>query len=165
MKRLMILVAACAAAVLLTSPRATYAQHDDPDMEWEEVGDEAAAGETLFARLGGQEKITGVVEDFVSLVMADEKLKAHFEKTDTAQWKKDLAGQITKASGGETDFAGKTVKESLTGMGVTEEGLQEVAKHLSASLEKHQINKADSDSLLVTLELKKAEPEPSAQQQ
>ena len=33
MKRLFLLFAACAALMLVVRPAATYAQHDDPDME------------------------------------------------------------------------------------------------------------------------------------
>lgn len=159
MKRLLICAAAFAVMVLLTGPQTVFAQHDDPDMEWEMAEDETTG--TLFSRLGGQEKITTIVGDFVSIILADDKLKGHFEKADQAQWKKDLTGQLTKAAGGETDFAGKTVRESLTAMGLTEEEFQATGKQLAASLEKSQIAKADGDALLVALEFKKPEPEPA----
>ena len=71
MKRLFLLFAACAALMLVVSPAATYAQHDDPDMEWEMDG-------PLYDRMGGEEIVSGIVEEFVSMVIEDDKLKNHF---------------------------------------------------------------------------------------
>ncbi|MBM3263947.1 MAG: hypothetical protein FJY97_11050 [candidate division Zixibacteria bacterium] len=155
MKRLSMLVASCTAVLFMANAAPVFAQHDDPDMEWEMAEEEAP---NLFARLGGQEKVATIVGDFVAMVMADDKLKKLFEKTDQMQWKKDLAGQIAKAAGGQTDFAGKSLKESLSTMHVSEEGIQGVTRQLAATLEKHKIAKTDGDALLVALELKKAEP-------
>lgn len=149
------MVAGCAAVLLLMGSQTAYAQHDDPDMEWETA--EAPATEILFSKMGGQEKITSVVTDFVTLIMADEKLKKTFEKTDPAQWKKELTGQITKAAGGETTYTGKTLKDSLTGMGIKEESLVAVTGQMAAALEKNKIEKSIGDALLTALELKKME--------
>lgn len=155
MKRFLTLVAGCTAVLLLMGSQTSYAQHDDPDMEWETA--ETPATETLFAKMGGQEKIAIVVSDFVTMIMADEKLKKMFEKADQIQWKKELTDQIIKAAGGETTYAGKTLKDSLTGMGIKEENLVAVTKQLAAALEKNKVEKASGDALLTALELKKLE--------
>lgn len=155
MKRLLTMVAACTAVLLLMGPNRSSAQHDDPDMEWETA--EAPATGTLFAKMGGQDKITGVVGDFVTLIMADVNLKKSFEKADQTQWKKELTDQITKAAGGETTYKGKTLKDSLAGMGINEEGLMAITKQMAAALDKNRIEKVSGDALLVALELKKME--------
>ena len=67
MKRLFLLFAACAALMLVVRPAATYAQHDDPDMEWEMDG-------PLYDRMGGEEIVSGIVEEFVSMVIEEDKL-------------------------------------------------------------------------------------------
>ena len=147
MKRLFMLFTACAALMLVMSPAATYAQHDDPDMEWEADG-------ALFDRLGGEEVVKGVVEDFVSMVMKDEKLKNHFEGADQAKMKEMLVAQITSASGGEIEYSGKTFKESLGDMGVKGETLEKVTAHMTASLEQNEAWPEDVEELLVVLQLK-----------
>jgi hemoglobin len=155
MKQLFGLTLAFAGMIMLAGPGTTYAQHDDPDMEWEEMADEAP----LIERIGGAEKLRGVVEDFVSMVMADEKLKSHFEKADKTQWTEELKGQLTRAAGGETTYEGKTLKESLGAAGINGESLGSVAEHLMASLEKHEVTHENGEALLTALELKKTEPE------
>ena len=45
--------------LLIGSASAVYAQHDDPNMEWVMDG-------PLYDRLGGEEMIRGVIDDFVA---------------------------------------------------------------------------------------------------
>ena len=152
MKRLFLLFAACAALMLVVSPAATYAQHDDPDMEWEMDG-------PLYDRMGGEEIVSGIVEEFVSMVIEDDKLKSHFEGVDQEKMKEMLVAQITYASGGEIEYEGQTFLESLAGMGITGESLQSITEHMAASMEANEAWPEDVDELLVVLELIEGEME------
>ena len=152
MKRLFLLFAACAALMLVVSPAATYAQHEDPDMEWEMDG-------PLYDRMGGEEIVSGIVEEFVSMVIEDDKLKSHFEGVDQEKMKEMLVAQITYASGGEIEYEGQTFLESLAGMGITGESLESVTEHMTASMEANDAWPEDVDELLVVLELIEGEHE------
>jgi hemoglobin len=156
MKRLFVLFAACAALMLAVIPATTYAQHDDPDMEWEADG-------PLIDRLGGEEILSGIVDDFVSMAMADDKLKSHFEGSDQAKMKEMLMAQITFAAGGEIEYAGKTFVESLGEMGITGEYLESITAHMTASLEQNEAWPEDVEELLVVLELQEEEMEEGAE--
>ena len=152
MKRLFLLFTACAALMLVVSPAATYAQHDDPDMEWEMDG-------PLYDRMGGEEIVSGIVEEFVSMVIEDDKLKNHFEGVDQEKMKEMLVAQITYASGGEIEYEGQTFLESLAGMGITGESLESITEHMTASMEANDAWPEDVDELLVVLELIEGEME------
>lgn len=136
--------------LLIGTAAPLHAQHDDPNMEWEMDG-------PLYDRLGGEEMIIGVIDDFVDAAAAEEQLKGHLEGVDQDAWKADLLAQFTFVAGGEIEYDGKSFKESLGEMGVTEEAMELVADQLTIALEMNEAWPEDVDELLVALELKEAE--------
>lgn len=128
----------------------THAQHDDPNMEWVMDG-------PLYDRLGGEEMIRGVIDDFVAAAVEEEQLKNQLEGIDKNLWKENLLAQFTAVSGGEIEYNGKSFKESLGAMGITEGSLELVADQLTIALETNEAWPEDVDELLVALELKEAE--------
>ena len=139
-------------ALLLLTGAATpvHAQHDDPNMEWVMDG-------PLYDRLGGEEMIRGVIDDFVSAAVDEEQLKNQLEGVDQDVWKETLLAQFTAVAGGEIEYDGKSFKESLEEMGIAEESMDLVADQLTIALETNEAWPEDVDELLVALELKEAE--------
>jgi truncated hemoglobin YjbI len=109
--------------------------------------------------MGGEEIVSGIVEEFVSMVIEDDKLKSHFEGVDQEKMKVMLVAQITYASGGEIEYEGETFLESLAGMGITGESLESVTEHMTASMETNDAWPEDVDELLVVLDLLEKEHE------
>ena len=143
-------MALSALLLLIGTTAPSHAQHDDPNMEWVMDG-------PLYDRLGGEEMIMGVIDDFVSSAVEEEALKAQLEGVDQEAWKEALLAQFTVVSGGEIEYDGKSFKESLGEMGITEEALDLVADQLTIALETNEAWPEDVDELLVALELKEAE--------
>ena len=142
---------ALSALLLLTGTTAPlHAQHDDPNMEWVMDG-------PLYDRLGGEEMIMGVIDDFVASAAEEEALKAHLEGVDQEAWKETMLAQFTVVSGGEIEYDGKSFRESLGEMGIAEETMDLVADQLTIALEMNEAWPEDVDELLVALELKEAE--------
>ena len=151
MTRLVMATAALSALVLLVGTAAPlHAQHDDPNMEWVMDG-------PLYDRLGGEEMIMGVIDDFVAAAVEEEPLKGHLEGVDQDAWKETLLAQFTFVSGGEIEYDGSSFKESLAEMGIEEASLETVADQLTLALELNEAWPEDVDELLVALELKEAE--------
>ncbi len=148
----MILFSMALSALLLLTGAATpvLAQHDDPNMEWVMDG-------PLYDRLGGEEMIRGVIDDFVSSAVEDEQFKNQLEGVDQDVWKEALLAQFTAVSGGEIEYDGNSFKESLGEMGIAEESMELVADQLTIALEMNEAWPEDVDELLVALELKEAE--------
>ena len=151
MTRMAMATAALSALLLLIGSAAPlHAQHDDPNMEWVMDG-------PLYDRLGGEEMIMGVIDDFVAAAVDEEPLKGHLEGVDQDAWKETLLAQFTYVSGGEIEYDGNSFKESLALMGIEETSLETVADQLTIALELNEAWPEDVDELLVALELKEAE--------
>ena len=151
MTRMVMATAALSALLLLIGTAAPlHAQHDDPNMEWVMDG-------PLFDRLGGEEMIMGVIDDFVAAAVEEEPLKGHLEGVDQDAWKETLLAQFTFVSGGEIEYDGSSFKESLAEMGIEEASMETVADQLTIALELNEAWPEDVDELLVALELKEAE--------
>ena len=136
--------------LLIGTTTPLHAQHDDPNMEWVMDG-------PLYDRLGGEEMIMGVIDDFVASSAEEETLKTQLEGVDQEAWKQTLLAQFTFVSGGEIEYDGKSFRESLGDMGISEEAMDLVAEQLTIALETNEAWPEDVDELLVALELKEAE--------
>ncbi len=151
MTRMVMATAALSALLLLIGTAAPlHAQHDDPNMEWVMDG-------PLYDRLGGEEMIMGVIDEFVAAAVEVEQLKGHLEGVDQDAWKETLLAQFTFVSGGEIEYEGSSFKESLAEMGIEEASMETVADQLTIALELNEAWPEDVDELLVALELKEAE--------
>jgi len=151
MTRMVMATAALSALLLLIGTAAPlHAQHDDPNMEWVMDG-------PLYDRLGGEEMIMGVIDDFVAAAVEEEPLKGRLEGVDQDAWKEILLAQFTFVSGGEIEYEGSSFKESLAEMGIEEASMETVADQLTIALELNEAWPEDVDELLVALELKEAE--------
>ena len=151
MTRMVMATAALSTLLLLIGTAAPlHAQHDDPNMEWVMDG-------PLYDRLGGEEMIMGVIDDFVATAVEEEPLKSNLEGIDQGAWKETLLAQFTFVSGGEIEYEGSSFKESLAEMGIEEASMETVADQLTIALELNEAWPEDVDELLVALELKEAE--------
>jgi truncated hemoglobin YjbI len=106
---------------------------------------------TLFTRLGGLEAITAVVDDFVTNVVADERINKFFAKTDAVKLKKQVVDQLCQATGGPCKYKGKSMKAAHKGMKVTEADFNAFAEDLVKSLDKFKVGQAEKDELLGAL--------------
>jgi hemoglobin len=94
----------------------------------------AKAARTLFDRLGGQTAITAVVDSFVAIVV-----------------KRMLVDQICAQTGGPCTYAGRSMKEAHTNMGVTEGEFNALVEDLVTTLNAFNVPKPEQDELLNAL--------------
>src|SRR5688572_28602324 len=83
-------------------------------------GGGSAATKSLYDRLGGKDAISAVVDKFIALVAADDRIKAFFTNADPKRLKTMLFDQICQETGGPCKYTGKDMKTAHTGMGVKE---------------------------------------------
>ena len=103
---------------------------------------------TLFERLGGHEAIGAVVEDFVARCAADDRINAKFARTDIPRLKQMLKDQICMATGGPCTYAGRSMRETHDGMGVTAGEFDALVEDLVATLDQFGVPKAEQEELL-----------------
>ena len=81
---------------------------------------------SLYQRLGGQQAITAVVDDFVANVAADNRINHYFAHTDIPHLKRELVDQICQATGGPCTYTGRPMRVVHAGMHITDADLPSV---------------------------------------
>lgn len=115
------------------------------------AGSGSAAPAPLYDRLGGQDAITAVVDDFVANIAADARINAFFANADIPGLKQKLVEQICAATGGPCTYTGKNMREAHAGMGVTEAHFNALVEDLVKALDKFQVKDPERTELLTAL--------------
>jgi hemoglobin len=103
---------------------------------------------SLYQRLGGQEAITAVVDDFVANVAADSRINARFGSTDIPGLKRLLVEQICAGTGGPCTYTGRDMKTTHAGMGIKDAEFGALVEDLVRTLDKFQVPAAEKNELL-----------------
>jgi hemoglobin len=112
---------------------------------------------SLYERLGGENAIRAVVDDFVTRALNDPKVN-FTRKGTTAEWKPtpenvervkktavELVGMVT---GGPQKYTGKSMKEAHKGMEITQAEFDAFAADCKASLDKFNVPAKEQDELM-----------------
>jgi hemoglobin len=110
-----------------------------------------AAEPTLYERLGGQEAIVAVVDDFVANVAADERINGFFANTDIEALKASLVDQVCEAAGGPCAYEGEDMKTAHAGLGITEEHFNAMGEDMLATLETFEVPERETNELMSLL--------------
>jgi hemoglobin len=89
---------------------------------------------SIYARIGGQEALITVVDDFYLRVMADPQLAPFFTGANMSRLKGKQVEFFTAALGGPDEYSGLSMKDAHRGRGIGQEHFDLVAKHLSEAL-------------------------------
>ena len=109
---------------------------------------ESSKGKSLYDRLGGKDGITTVVDAFVARVGGDKRINGYFASTDLTKLKMHMVNQICEATGGPCKYQGRTMKQTHAGMGVTDAAFGALVEDLVATLDQHNVGKAEKEELL-----------------
>jgi hemoglobin len=116
----------------------------------------AIVGQSLYARLGGKDAITGLVEDFVANVAADRRISQFFDGADMPGFRQKLVDQICAVSGGPCKYTGKDMKAAHAGMAIKDEEFNFLVEDLVKSLDKFKVAEQEKQELLALLEKMRA---------
>jgi hemoglobin len=106
---------------------------------------------TLYERLGGLDAIEAVVDSFVARCAGDDRINGKFARTDIPRLKKMLVDQVCEATGGPCTYAGRDMRTTHDGMGVTAGEFDALVEDLVATLDEFDVPKAEQDELLALL--------------
>ena len=106
---------------------------------------------SLYQRLGGQQAITAVVDDFVANVAADNRINHYFAHTNIPHLKQELVDQICQATGGPCAYTGRPMRVVHAGMHITDADFNALVQDLVKSLNKFNVPQQDQQQLLATL--------------
>ena len=85
---------------------------------------------TLYERLGGQEAIHAVVEGMYQKIFPDTDLSDFFRKTDKDRQKLMQESFLTMATGGPSNYTGKSMKDAHQGRGISNAEFDKVFGHV-----------------------------------
>ena len=106
---------------------------------------------SLYQRLGGQQAITAVVDDFVANVAADNRINHFFAHTNIPHLKQELVAQICQATGGPCTYTGRPMRVVHTGMHITDADFNALVGDLQRSLNKFNVPAQEQQELLGAL--------------
>ncbi len=112
---------------------------------------EKGGAKSLYDRLGGKDAITAVVDKFVGIVVADERINGFFKNADAGNLKKQLVDQICSATGGPCKYTGKDMKTAHAGMGVKEADFNALVEDLVKALDEFKVPEKVKGELLGAL--------------
>lgn len=106
------------------------------------------ADETLYARLGEQEAIGAVVDEFYDRVLSDDALTAYFEDADTDALREHQTQFLCSVTGGPVEWDGEDMQTAHADLGITTEDFGRVAEHLQDALLEFDVPATDREAVL-----------------
>jgi len=108
---------------------------------------------SLYQRLGGLPAIQAVVDDFVTRILADERVNRWFahaaaDPENARAYKAKLADFICQGTGGPCKYTGAGMFAAHKDRGVTEDAFNAVVSDLIATLEKFKVPEKEKGQLL-----------------
>ncbi len=103
---------------------------------------------SIYDRVGGQEAIEVVVEDFYVRVLADAQLSGFFTGTNMSRLKGRQAEFFAAALGGPQPYTGAPMKQVHQGRGITMHHFSLVAGHLADALTAAGVSSATVTEIL-----------------
>jgi len=112
---------------------------------------------SLYERLGGNDAIVAVIDDFVARVAGDARINGKFARTDIPRLKAMLVDQVTDVTGGPATYMGRGMDETHAGMGVTSAEFDALVGDLRETLEELEVPAPEQTELLAILAPLRAE--------
>jgi hemoglobin len=111
----------------------------------------SAADDSTYQGLGGKQGIKNIVETFVSLVLADERINANFKDTDKVNLKMRLGEQFCELSGGPCKYGGKSMVDIHDGLNITTAQFNALAEQLQVAMDQHNVPSRIQNKLVAKL--------------
>lgn len=107
---------------------------------------------TVFDRIGGNEAVENVVDEFYDRVLNDDRVVHHFEGTDTTALRAHQVQFISAVTGGPVEYSGQDMREAHRGMGITDVEFDVVAGHLDSALSENGVAEGTRERILDEVE-------------
>ena len=120
------------------------------------VGNSAAQSEPLapavfYQELGGKDGVAAISAEFVTLMLADQRVASTFEGVDLDRLRLRLAQQLCQVSGGQCAYAGRSMAESHEDMKITNTQFNASVEHLRLAMDHHNVPSRVQNRLLARL--------------
>lgn len=103
---------------------------------------------SIYERIGGQEALIVVVDDFYRRVLADSQLVPFFAGSNMSRLKGKQTEFFAAALGGPDEYSGQSMRAAHRGMGINQVHFDLVAKHLREALAAAGVPDDTSDTII-----------------
>jgi hemoglobin len=110
-----------------------------------------AKDQSLYIALGEQSGITQLADDFVIRLVAHERMRPFFEKTNLANFKLQLADQFCAVSGGPCVYKGADMKSAHANFDIAKADFNALVEVLQQSMSAKGIAFKEQNRLLALL--------------
>ncbi|ELY46315.1 globin [Natronorubrum sulfidifaciens JCM 14089] len=107
--------------------------------------------ETLYERLGGQDAIEAVVDEFYDRVVADDQVAHYFDDVDMQRQRAHQTQFISAVAGGPVEYTGADMEAAHDDLGITKSDFDAIATHLEAALEQFDVDVDDREAVLTAI--------------
>ena len=111
----------------------------------------AFAEDTLFADMGGQAGIDRIVDASVDNYLADDRIKAIFEESNTDRIRAEFKVQFCQIAGGPCAYKGHDMTAAHKGLHLTNANFNAVVEDLQVAMDKCDIPFATQNRFLARL--------------
>lgn len=109
----------------------------------------AAADESLYARIGGAEKLARISDHLIDMSARDPKTSRTFQqKVNIKRLKQLVTEQLIEATGGPLRYSGENMRVSHAGMGISEAEFYGMVEHLREILDSEGVGEREKNELL-----------------
>lgn len=107
-----------------------------------------SSGSTLYERLGGEQAIGAVVDEFYDRVLADDAVDHHFEDHDMGVLRVQLKRYVASLTGGPVDWVGTDMATAHGDLGISGRDFDVVAGHLDETLRDFDVPDAERTAVM-----------------
>ena len=104
--------------------------------------------DTLFNKLGGQQGLEQIVDEFYKRILADNTLNHYFAHTDMVKQRHQQVAFFAKIFEGPDQYAGRSMEQTHTGMKLQQQHFDAIAKHLSEAVAVRGVSPEDAKAVL-----------------
>jgi hemoglobin len=94
---------------------------------------------TLFERMGGEARLKAAVDEFVVIIIADDRINFAFAETDLKKFNKLLYEQLCSLTGGPCQYTGRDMRTSHQKLNITRAQFNALAEDLYTALDRAQV--------------------------
>ena len=103
---------------------------------------------TLYERLGGEESIEAVVDEFYDRVVADDRVAHFFEDTDMQKQRAHQTQFLSSVAGGPVTYTGAEMQAAHAHLDVHQEHFDAIAELLEEALLEFDVDQEDRREVL-----------------
>lgn len=104
--------------------------------------------ESLFERLGGNERVTAIAADLVDLHLANKAISTRFAKSDIPALKHAAATFFIAGTGGANEYKGKDMLTAHKGMNISAREFMAVLDDALSALKKNKVGQREQEEVL-----------------